>query len=428
MHSPPHKHGHAPHQHADAPTRHGDAPNHSRSVARHRAAVAALLAPLLTEAGAETLTLRAALGKGLASDIAAPLSLPPFANSQMDGFAINSADLPEGGAELRVVDPVPAGATPAALKRGTAAPIMTGAMIPAGADAVVPVEAAVPDRFPAPGAASTVWLPATVAGTFVRSAGSDIAAGERALASGSFLGPGQLGLLAGLGIGEVTVHRPLKVLLATTGDEVVEPGQPLTAGKIYDANGTLLESAMRQAGLAVVRTAIASDRPEELRALLRRHAGTVDLIVTTGGVSKGAYEVVRQAMEGQSAEFVHVAMQPGGPQGIGTFDGVPFLGFPGNPVSCLVSFEMFLRPVLSELFGAPVARTAIRARLAHGLTSPEHKHQVRRGSFQADGTVRLEGGESSHLMHALAGSNALVQVPAGISALAEGDEVEVWML
>ena len=262
----------------------------------------------------------------------------------------------------------------------------------------------------------------------MRTAGSDIEAGERALAAGTFLGPAQLGLLAALGIAEVTVHRTVTVLLATTGDEVVEPGRPLPAGKIYDSNGTLLESALRQAGLAVVRTAIASDRPEELRALLRSHAGSVDLIVTTGGVSKGAYEVVRQAMDGQAAEFVHVAMQPGGPQGIGTFDGVPFLGFPGNPVSCLVSFEMFLRPVLSGMLGSPAPRTAIPARLAHGLTSPEHKHQVRRGSYQPDGTVRLEGGESSHLMHALAGSNALVHVPAGVSALAEGDEVEVWML
>lgn len=414
MHSSPHEHGGAQHR--------------SQSVARHRAAVAELLAPLLTETRTETLVLREALGKGLARDVVASLSLPPFANSQMDGFAINSADVPDGGAELRIADPVPAGATPAALERGTAAPIMTGAMIPAGADAVVPVERAVPDRFPAPGVAGTVWLPATAAGTFVRSAGSDLAAGERALAAGTFLGPAQLGLLAALGIGEVAVRRPVTVLLATTGDEVVEPGRPLPAGKIYDSNGTLLESAMRQAGLTVVRTAIASDRPEELRALLRSHAGTVDLIVTTGGVSKGAYEVVRQAMDGQAAEFVHVAMQPGGPQGIGTFHGMPFLGFPGNPVSCLVSFEMFLRPVLSELFGSPSPRTAIRARLAHGLTSPGHKHQVRRGTFQADGTVRLEGGESSHLMHALAGSNALVHVPAGVSELAEGEEVEVWML
>jgi molybdopterin molybdotransferase len=435
MHSPPHQHGDVqpggaqPGQERQTRPLRGKQPHVARSVAKHRAAVAELLAPLLlTPDRIETLPLRDALGRGLARDIAAPVSLPPFANSQMDGFAINSRDVPDGGAELAVADPVPAGAMPAALEPGTAAPIMTGAMIPAGADAVVPVEHAVPDSFPAPGARGSVWLPATAAGTFVRFEGSDIAVGDPALAEGTFLGPAQLGLLAALGIAEVTVRRPMTVFLVTTGDEVVEPGQTLPPGRIYDANGTLLESAMRQAGLAVVRTAIASDRPEELRELLRGYTDTVDLIVTTGGVSKGAYEVVRQAMEGQDAQFLHVAMQPGGPQGIGAFDGVPFLGFPGNPVSCLVSFELFLRPVLTDLFGSPARRPAVRARLGHSLTSPEHKHQVRRGTFQADGTVRLEGGESSHLMHALAGSNALVHVPVGVSALAEGDEVEVWML
>ncbi len=402
--------------------------HHATSVEAHRAAVTELLAPLRAAGRTEQLALRDALGRGLAEDVTAPVSLPPFANSQMDGFAVSSMDMPDGGAELRVAAPVPAGAMPAPLQPGTAAPIMTGALIPAGADAVVPVEKAVPDRFPAPGTDSTVWLPATAAGTFVRSVGSDLEAGERALAAGTFLGPAQLGLLAGLGIEEVTVYQALTVLLVTTGDEVVEPGQPLPAGKIYNSNGTLLESAMRQAGLHVVRTRIATDRPEELQALVRSHAPLVDLIVTTGGVSMGAYEVVRQVLEGHGAEFLHVAMQPGGPQGIGTFDGVPFLGFPGNPVSCLVSFEMFLRPVLSGLFGSPPPRPRVRARLAHELVSPAAKHQVRRGSLQPDGTVRLEGGESSHLMHALAGSNALIHVPVGVSVLAEGDEVEVWML
>lgn len=428
MPSAPHPHGHAA-AHDGAHRAGNHRANHqARSVAAHRAAVRELLAPLRAAGRTEQVALRAGLGRGLAHDVAAPVSLPPFANSQMDGFAVNSADVPDGGAELRVAAPVPAGAMPAALTPGTAAPIMTGAMIPAGADAVVPVERALPDRFPDPGTDCTVWLPATAAGTFVRSVGSDIAAGERALAAGSFLGPAQLGLLAGLGITEVGVYKSLTVLLVTTGDEVVEPGQELPAGKIYNSNGTLLESAMRQAGLHVVRTRIATDSPGELEALLGAHAPAVDLIVTTGGVSMGAYEVVRQVLEGRGADFLHVAMQPGGPQGIGTFEGVPFLGFPGNPVSCLVSFEMFLRPVLSELFGSPAPRTPVRARLGHGLTSPGHKHQVRRGTLQPDGSVRLEGGESSHLMHALAGSNALVHVPEGVSSLVEGDEVEVWML
>jgi molybdopterin molybdotransferase len=399
-----------------------------RSVAEHRQAVRNLLKPLLSAGHTERIPLGDALGRGLAEDITAPLSLPPFANSQMDGFAIRTEDVPDGGGELRVVAPVPAGASPAPLQPGTAAPIMTGAMLPQGADAVVPVERAVPASFPVPGEESAVRVPPAAAGTYVRAAGSDIEAGERALSAGTFLGPAQLGLIAALGMPDVLVHRALTVLLVTTGDEVVEPGGQLEAGKIYDSNGTLLQSSLRQAGLSVIRAGISTDEPAALRRLLGRHLTEVDLIVTTGGVSKGAYEVVRQAMDGQDVAFQHVALQPGGPQGIGRFDGVPLLAFPGNPVSCLVSFEMFLRPVLSELFGSPAARTAVRARLGQPLTSPPGKHQVRRGTLLPDGTVRLEGGESSHLVRALAQSNALVHVPEGTSALAEGAEVEVWML
>ncbi|WP_346926549.1 gephyrin-like molybdotransferase Glp [uncultured Arthrobacter sp.] len=398
------------------------------TVDAHRESVRQLLAPLRTPDRIERLPLLAALGLGLAADVTAPLDLPPFANSQMDGYAIRSADVPDGGTELRVVAPVPAGAAPSELDPGTAAPIMTGAMMPPGADAVVPIEQAVPDSFPAPGVPATVRLPAVPARNFVRDAGSDIRAGEPALAAGTFLGPGQLGLLAALGFTEVPVYRALRILLVTTGDEVVEPGSPLGAGKIYDSNATLLESSMRQAGLDVTRTGISTDRPEELADLLRRHAADVDLIVTSGGVSQGAYEVVRQAMAGHDVDFFGVAMQPGGPQGIGTFDGVPVLGFPGNPVSCLVSFEMFLRPALGDLFGSPAPRPVVRARLAGALTSPPGKHQVRRGTVLPDGAVRLEGGAGSHLVSALAHSNALIHVPEGIAALAEGAEVEVWML
>ncbi|WP_104042792.1 molybdopterin molybdotransferase MoeA [Arthrobacter sp. ZGTC412] len=416
---------HQANHHAGHRGRH--AGHQARSVAEHVAAVAELLRPLRALNRIEVLPLHEALGRGLVSDVTAPISLPPFANSQMDGYAIRSADVPDGGTDFRVMPPVPAGASPAALGPGMAAPIMTGAMLPEGADAVVPIERAIPDRFLPHTEQAMVKLPAAAPGAFVRYTGSDVRAGETALASGTFLGPAQLGLLAALGISEVAVHKAVTVLLVTTGDEVVEPGQELPAGKIYDSNGTLLEAAMKQAGLQVRRAGIASDNPGELRTLLRTEGG-VDLIVTTGGVSKGAYEVVRQAMEDQRVEFLHVAMQPGGPQGIGTFEGRPFLGFPGNPVSCLVSFEMFLRPVLAGLFGTPAPRLPIRARLSRPLTSPEHKHQVRRGTLQPDGTVELQGGESSHLMHALAGSNVLVHVPEGVAALTAGAEVEVWML
>lgn len=407
---------------------HGHQTGRARSTASHLAAVTELLRPLRDSARTELLPLSRALGRGLVEDVTAPVSLPPFANSQMDGYAIRSSDVPDGGTDLGVAAPVPAGAGAATLEAGTAAPIMTGAMIPEGADAVVPIERASPDHFLPPGGPARVKLPAAAPGTYVREAGSDIAAGEQALAAGTFLGPAQLGLLAALGIPEVTVYQAPTVLLVTTGDEVVEPGRDLPDGKIYDSNGTLLEAAMTQAGLAVLRAGISTDNPEELRTLLRSQGAGADLIVTTGGVSKGAYEVVRQAMADQPVEFLHVAMQPGGPQAVGTFEGTPFLGFPGNPVSCLVSFEMFLRPALSQLLGAPAARMPVRARLGHPLTSPEHKHQVRRGRLRPDGTVQLEGGESSHLMHALAGSNVLLHVPEGVAALSAGDEVEVWML
>lgn len=409
-----------------------------RTVAAHRAAVAALLEGLRVPERAEVLPLVQALGRGLPEPVTAPISLPPFPNSQMDGYAVRSRDTQQStdtqretydaGARLRVSAPVPAGATPPGLEPGTAAPIMTGAMLPAGADAVVPIEKAVPDRFLAAGEEPLVILPATEPGTYVRAVGSDLREGSVALPAGSFLGPAQLGLLAALGLPEVTVYRAVTVLLVTTGDEVVAPGQVLPEGKIFDSNGTLLETAMMQAGLRVRRAGIATDNPAELLALLRTEAPGTDLIVTTGGVSKGAYEVVRQALADQPVEFLPVAMQPGGPQGIGTVDGVPFLGFPGNPVSCLVSFEMFLRPALTELLGAPAPRPRVRARLRHPLDSPVHKHQVRRGTLHPDGTVELQGGAGSHLMHALAGSNALIHVPEGRAALNAGDEVEVWTL
>ncbi|MGO4589117.1 molybdopterin molybdotransferase MoeA [Paenarthrobacter sp. 2TAF44] len=406
-----------------------------RSVAAHRDAVVELLSGQAATTSTEQLPLLEALGKALAVDLQAQLSLPPFANSQMDGFAVNSADIPDGGAKLRVAAPVPAGAAPEALKPGYAVPIMTGAMIPEGADAVVPIERARPSTFPNPEARDVeVDLPATAPGTYVRNAGSDIQEGELALPAGTCLGPAQLGLLAALGLTAVEVRKPLRVLLVTTGDEVLEPGRNLTPGKIYDSNGILLEASMRQAGLDVVRSGISDDDPARLLAVLRNHVGSedgkhpVDLIVTTGGVSKGAYEVVRQAMAAQHVEFLPVAMQPGGPQGIGRFEGVPFLGFPGNPVSCLVSYEMFLRPALSLIHGVPAPRPVQRARLAEPLRSPEGKHQVRRGTVLPDGSVRMEGGAGSHLMHALARSNALVQIPSDVMELAEGSEVEVWML
>jgi molybdopterin molybdotransferase len=439
-----------------------------RSVAEHQQAVVDLIGHWTgsgddgrDDTGTGTVPLLQARGRILARDVTAPRSLPGFDNSQMDGYAVHSAAVLSAGLNtaglnpaapaagdrggrirLDVAAPIPAGIEPPPLKPGTAAPIMTGAMMPAGADAVVPIEAAEPPSFLPPGAPdASVGLPADVpTGQFVRTAGSDIAAGSVALRAGTVLGPAQLGLLAALGVIDVTVRRRPEVLLLTTGDEVAEPGSPLAPGQIYDANSTMLHAALLEAGLDVRRMRLLADSVDGFRTSLAAELRTVpDLVLSTGGISKGAYEVVRQALAEHDVAFLSVAMQPGGPQGIGTIDAagkrVPFLGFPGNPVSTLVSFEMFLRPALSQVLGTPAPRRELAARLAEDVSSPAGKHQVRRGRYPAEragtgdgGTVALVGGPGSHLVHALAESNALVHIPADVTELHAGDEVRIWLL
>ena len=405
-----------------------------RTVDEHRAAVAGLLrwSSGYDGAGAEVLPLAAALGRALAGDVAAPVSLPPFANSQMDGYAVHADDL-AGRDAFEVADAIPAGSVPPPLAPGTAAPIMTGAMLPEGAAAVVPIERADPAQFHSATDRArgpvTVRLPAGIdAGLFVRNAGSDIAEGEAALRAGTLLGPAQLGLLAACGVGEVPVRPRFRVLLLSTGDEVAEPGAPLAPGSIYDANTTLLEAALREAGAEVSRHRLLGDDPAVLRdAFGAIPAGSTHLVLSTGGISQGAYEVVKQALADSSVEFSSVAMQPGGPQAHGTISGIPFLGFPGNPVSAIVSFEMFLRPALHQLTGVPAPRPMLEAVLVDALDSPRAKHQLRRGLYR-DGKVALVGGPDSHLLHALAASNCLVHVPEGVAALAPGDRVEVTLM
>ncbi|MHA7239163.1 molybdopterin molybdotransferase MoeA [Arthrobacter sp. TMS1-12-1] len=404
-----------------------------RTVADHQVAVAGLLRSSgYDRTAADVLPLRDALGRALVEDVPAPVSLPPFDNSQMDGYAVHAADL-AGAPLLTVAEPIPAGSVPPPLDPGSAAPIMTGAMLPAGAAAVVPIERARPARFHSAAERSdgtvTVRLPDAVdAGQYVRRAGSDIAEGAIALPAGTLLGPAQLGLLAACGVGEVRVTPRFRVLLLSTGDEVAEPGTDLAPGRIYDANTTLLEAALHDAGAHVTSHRLLGDDPAVLReALAAITADSTDLVLSTGGISQGAYEVVKQALADSRVEFSSVALQPGGPQAHGTISGVPFLGFPGNPVSAIVSFEMFLRPALHRLTGAPAPRPVLEAVLAEAVDSPPAKHQVRRGVYR-DGRVALVGGPGSHLLHALAAANCLVHLPEGVASLAAGDRVEVTLI
>jgi len=414
-------------------------------VADHAAAVAELVQPALAAArGAArvdvaTLLAQTAAGAALAPrvlacDAVAAVALPGFDNSQMDGYAVRAADLAAATAQdpvsLPVGAPVPAGTQPTALAPGAAAPVMTGAPVPAGADAVVRIEDADPPRFPDPGAATSVRFAAPVApGAFVRATGSDVAADDVLLPAGTPLGAAQLGALVAAGAASVDVAAPPHVLLVSTGSELSPAGAPLGPAQVHDANGAALTAALAQAG-ARVTTRVVPDEPDALRRVLADAGHDVALVVTTGGVSAGAYEVVRQTLT--DAWFGHVAVQPGGPQGLGTValgpEGsrrAPLVAFPGNPVSALVSFELFLRPLLAAATGAvPARRPAGRAPLAEPIDSPPALHQVRRGTLDAEGRVRMSGGPGSHLLTHLAAATLLVHVPPGVARLEAGDAVD----
>ncbi|MBF4462143.1 MULTISPECIES: gephyrin-like molybdotransferase Glp [unclassified Rathayibacter] len=415
------------------------------SIDIHAARVRALLAPLATRAGHETLVLdpsAVAADPGsydrrvLARSVHSPLDLPRFDNSQMDGFAVRAADLgsatPEHPVTLPVSAAIPAGERAPRHEAGTATPIMTGSALPAGADAVVPVERVEPPRFTSGGTVS--FAHPVVPSSFVRARASDARAGELALPAGTTLRAAHYGLLASLGLTEVEVLPRLRVLVVPTGHEIRPAGTPLEDAQVYDANGALLAEAVREAGALPLVAPCTSDRADDLLAVLAEHTDAADLAITVGGVSAGAFEVVRDALGPAGSEFGHVEMQPGGPQGLGLVrigDGahLPIVSLPGNPVSALISFEVFLRPLLRSFAGrVPAERPRVRARLGTALDSPAHLHQIRRGALDDEGLVHPVGGPSSHLLASYARSTVLIHVPVGTDHAAAGDTVEIWRI
>ena len=381
----------------------------------------------------------------LAQDIVSPMDLPPFDNSQMDGYAVRSVELAAATLAHPVVRPVAppinAGDRERTLPLGWAAPIMTGAPIPAGADAVIPIEACLPATFhpvsgrEVPEALTVAFSAPASAGAFVRARGSDVLSGEVLLTAGVTLGPAQFGVIAGVGVAHAVVNRRPHVLVIATGHEIRESGSDLLPGQIFDSNSIMLTSALTDIGCTVVAWPCHSDNAADLLHILHSGAASADLVITIGGVSAGAREVVRDAFEPLGVEFMHVAMQPGGPQGLGEIalegrpEPLPVLSFPGNPVSALISFEMFLRPVLGELAtGRPTVRPRITAPLAEAVESPTGKHQIRRGVLDPDGAVRLVGGASSHLLHSYAASTVLVHLPMGITQASAGEHIEIWRI
>jgi len=392
------------------------------TVEEHRAVVASLLAPM----PAEEVALYDARGRVLAADVVAATALPSFDNSAMDGYAVRAAEVAGAPVALPVAFDIPAGRTDVPpLPEGAVARIMTGAPVPEGADAIVPVEQT-------DGGTEVVALKAAPeVGTYVRRAGEDVAAGDVVLAAGTVLGPAQIGVAAATGHARVPVRRRPVVLVLSTGSELVAPGAPLRHGQIYESNGPMLAAAVEDAGARAELLRFVPDDVEQFLAVLAERAVRVDLVLTSGGVSAGAYEVVKDALTGRGVTFGAVAMQPGGPQGAGRLDGgVPVVTLPGNPVSSLVSFEVFVRPVLRAALGHPhPERPVVIARLAQRLTSPSGRRQFRRGVLDArEGTVAEIGGPPSHLLGSLAKADCLFVVPEDVTELVAGSEVAVWLL
>jgi molybdopterin molybdotransferase len=397
----PHPHPHDTHSHD--------------SVDEHVAHVRELLAlPERTE----RIPLVEALGRVSAETVLSPVDLPLFRNSQMDGFAVRADEVP---GTLPIVGTIAARAgSPAPLEPGTAVRIMTGAPVPDGATAIVPVEDTTVE-----GDVVAVRSPRAV-GEYIRDAGSDVHAGDALVQHGRRLAARHLAVLAAAGIAEVSVTALLRVAVITTGAELVPPGEPAGPGQIYDANSIALVALVRSCGATVTLARRVIDAPSALLAVLAEAATRADVILTSGGISKGDFEVVRELLEPRGGVAKHLAMQPGGPQLTAVFEGVPVICFPGNPVSTQLSFEVFVAPVLRERAGLPAAIVSAK-QLNDAVTSPAGKRQFLRGRIEG-ASVTPVAGPGSHLIAGLAASDCLIVIPEQTTHLALGESVQVWAL
>jgi molybdopterin molybdotransferase len=376
----------------------------------------------------EEVPISAAHGRVLGEAVRAERDVPPFPNSAMDGYAVRAADLrvasPKQPASLKVLGEIRAGAAPAAsLSPKTALRIMTGAMLPSGADAVVRVEDTSEEN-------GTVQVRATVEpGASVRPAGSDLRKGELVAAAGRLITPGLVGVLASAGRASLRCVRRPRVAVLTTGDELREPGEPLAPGEITNTNRYALRAAIEEAGGRVRDVGVARDERDDLAGRLRAAAES-DLAISTGGVSMGAYDLVRGLLEEQrQVDFWQVALRPGKPLIFGAIGKVPLIGLPGNPVSALVGFELFVRPALLKMQGRrELEPRRVSAITEEPLHNPPHLEQYFRGIARRHGDqllVRLTGDQGSHVLRSMADANCLIVVPQGMSEVAAGAAVDI---
>jgi len=390
------------------------------SVSEHSAHVRQLLEPLLSRAP-ETVTVADALTRVAHSDVHSPVDLPLFRNSQMDGYAVRSSDIAAVPASLHVVGTVAAGPSESRkITAGTAVKIMTGAPIPDGADAVVPVE-----NTESHGSVVTIAVTRR-SGEYIREQGSDITAGTLLVQAGQVLEPRHIAVLAAVGLSHIDVRSRPRVAVITTGAELVDAGSTLGPGQIYDSNGVTLASHLRASGAEVVAVHRSSDDADAFRRILSEATASAELVITSGGVSMGDFEVVKDVLQPLGGTFGSVRMQPGGPQGTAVVDGIPVLNFPGNPVSTVVSFLVFAREVIREAAGLPPLPDQF-VPLKESITSIPGRRQFLRGKVH-DGEVSLIAGPGSHLVAAMAWANVLLDIPADTTELVAGTEVQVMPL
>jgi molybdopterin molybdotransferase len=375
---------------------------------------------------AQPATLREARGLVLAEDITAPHGVPPFANSAMDGYAVRAADVAAVPVTLRVSEDVPAGSIATSrVEPGQAIKIMTGAPMPEGADAVVKVE-------DTDAGSTTVEIRAAVpAGTAVRPAGGDVAAGSKVFAAGTRLSAPHLGVLASIGVAFPKVRRRPTVAVLSTGDELVPPETgKLAMGKIRDTNRPTLQAALEELGAVVIDHGIVPDDAGGLNKTLGHAARNGDVVVTSGGVSMGEYDLIKQELASLgTVEFWQVAMQPAKPFAFGSLGGTPLFGLPGNPVSVFVAWEQFLRPALLHMMGATrIFRPRGFAIAGEEIRTDPAKTVFVRAAVGRDGdrlVATRSGGQQSNVLTALAVADAFVVVPVGQGTIEMGQPVEL---
>ena len=386
---------------------------------------------------AETVSLPDALDRVLAEDIVSPIDLPPFDNSAMDGYAIHfedSADASQSNpAALPVTMDILAGSAPdGKLKPGAAARIMTGAPLPQGASAVIPVEDTDDDW----SKGENIPLPARVrlyrslsSGENIRLAGENISVGDTIIRAGTIIGPAEIGMIAGIGRPRVEVIRQPRVVILSSGDELVDIYDELGPGKIRDTNGYTLAGLIRGAGGVPIRLPIAKDRLESIRALYRRALEiNPDLLISTAGVSVGAADLVKVVMdELGEIDFWRINMRPGKPLAYGTIQGVPFFGLPGNPVSTMVTFEVIVRPALAKIAGRAHKRRTVKATLASEMRS-DGRRTYARVTLKREGDrliARSTGIQSSGALMSMVLADGLAVMPEEVRRIPAGESLDV---